>query len=490
MIDLTICEESLKQAIQRVRERKILIPTFRELQEPDRIAGKIKEQLKGVGLGDINPLNLFRINWRNDPVTVGGQFGKVNYLEFPAAITGVDARIIALVGKWFPTGSHKVGATYGCLVPRLVTGQFDPTFQKAVWPSTGNFCRGGAYNATLLACESIAILPEGMSRERFEWLSRLAGEVITTPGGESNVKEIFDKCWELRRTRKEIAIFNQFDEYGNHLWHYLITGHAAEEVLQTELGEKGRYAGFVSQSGSAGTLGAGDYLKERFPGSKVAASEALQCPTMLLNGFGSHRIEGIGDKHIPWIHNVRNTDVVMAVDDENCLNLIRLFNEPEGLRYLNSQGVAESFLSRLAWVGISGIGNLLSAIKFAKYFELTSRDVVITVLTDSMDLYGTRVDELRQTHGPYRQLEAARDYHRYLMGESEVNLLELRHADRKRIHNLKYFTWIEQQRKSLEELNQQWNEFPEFWDRIHLQAAEIDRLIESFNNQTGVMKQL
>jgi cysteine synthase/uncharacterized coiled-coil protein SlyX len=490
MIDLKINEEKLERAIRRAREKKILIPTFKEQIEPQRIAEKVKNKLKHIGLWDVNPLNLFRITWKNEPVPSGGQFGKVNYLEFPPALTGVDARIIALIGKWFPTGSHKVGATYGCLVPQLVTGQFDPTTQKAAWPSTGNFCRGGAYDATLLGCESIAILPEGMSRERFQWLATVAGEVIATPGCESNVKEIFDKCWELRQTRGNVVIFNQFDEYGNHLWHYQVTGRALEEVLSAELGERGRCAGFVSQTGSAGTLAAGDYLKERFPGSKIVASEALQCPTLLLNGYGDHRIEGIGDKHVPWIHNVRNTDLVTAIDDEACVSLVRLFNEAEGQKFLQGRGIPEKFIQNLPLLGISGIGNLLSAIKFAKYYGLSGRDIILTVLTDSMQLYGTRVEEMRQARGAYTQLHAAGDYHRYLMGEGTENLLELGNLDRRRIHNLKYFTWIEQQKKSLEELNAQWNEFPEFWDRIHRQMEEMDLLTEEFNKRTEVLENL
>lgn len=489
MIDLTINEEQLERTAQRAREQKIIIPTFRELKDPQLIPAQIKEKLKGISLWEVNPLNLFRINWKNEPVGSGGRFGKVNCLQIPSALTGVDARIIALVGKWFPTGSHKVGAAFGCLVPRLVTGQFDPTFQKAAWPSTGNFCRGGAYNAALLGCESIAILPEQMSRERFEWLASLAGEVIVTPGGESNVKEIFDKCRELLNTRDNIAIFNQFDEFGNRLWHYHVTGRALGEVLEAEPGSSGRYAGFVSLSGSAGTLGAGDYLKERYPASKIAAGEALQCPTLLLNGYGDHRIEGIGDKHVPWIHNVRNTDLITAIDDESCMSLVRLFNEPEGMRYLSGRGVPEEFIGQLPLLGISSIGNLLSAIKFAKYYELTGRDVVLTVFTDSMELYGTRLEEMRRARGAYTELEAARDYHRYLMGESTANVLELRQTDRKRIHNLKYFTWIEQQGKSLKELDAQWHDFPSYWDRINSQVEEIDRLIQDFNERTGVLGQ-
>ncbi len=490
MIDLTINEEQLERTIQRAREREIIIPTFNQQKNPDKIPKKIREKLRNVELWDINSHNLFRITWKNEPVDSGGGFGDVNCMEIPSEISGVDARIIALVGKWFPTGSHKVGATFGCLVPRLVTGQFDPTFQKAVWPSTGNFCRGGAYNAVLLACESIAILPEEMSRERFDWLSTVAGEVIATPGCESNVKEIFDKCWELRKTREDIVIFNQFDEPGNHLWHYEVTGRAIEEVLHRVMSNNDRYAGFISQTGSAGTLGAGDYLKEVFPQSKIVAGEALQCPTLLLCGYGGHRIEGIGDKHVPWIHNVKNTDMVIAVDDNSCMNLIRLFNEPEGWNYLRKQGVSDDIIAKLPLLGISSIGNLLCAIKFANYYELTKRDVVVTVWTDSMDLYNTRLREMRDTCGTYSERDAAKDYHRYLMAESTAHMLELSYHDKRRIHNLKYFTWIEQQGKELSELDAQWHDFPEYWDRIHRQVIEIDKLIDQFNERTGLLSAL
>jgi cysteine synthase len=486
MLDLTVNEKGRQRAVEQAKKRGIIIPTFAQMKDPNKVPVKIRDELRGIGLWDLHPRNLFRITWKNEPVPHGGGFGRVNYLEMPRALTGVRARIIALVGKWFPTGSHKVGATFGCLVPRLVTGQFDPTFHKAVWPSTGNYCRGGAYNASLLGCESIAILPEGMSRERFEWLSRISGEVIATPGSESNVWEIFQKCKELERTRDNVMIFNQFDEFGNHLWHHAVTGPAMEEVLRGELGPTGRYAGVVLTSGSSGTLGCGDYLKERFPGSKIAVGESLQCPTLLLNGFGSHRIEGIGDKHVPWIHNVRNTDVVIAIDDEAPVSLIRLFNEPAGQEFLLRQGVPPAFVDKLPLLGISSAANLLAAIRFAKYYELTERDVVLTVFTDSMELYQSRLIELRAERGPYSETQAVVDYHRWLLGATTDHMAELSHWDRRRVHNLKYFTWVEQMGKTAEELLAQWYDWPEYWDRIHRQVAEIDELIKEFNRMAGL----
>jgi cysteine synthase len=397
----------------------------------------------------------------------------------------VPARIVVLVGKWFPTGAHKVGAAFGCLVPRLVTGQFDPSTQKAVWPSTGNFCRGGAYDSALLGCTSIAILPEGMSRERFEWLEKIAGETIKTPGTESNVKEIFDKCWELRKSGQDLMIFNQFEEFGNYLWHYEITGHAMEEALKQVMGPKDHYRGMASATGSAGTIASGDYLKQIFPDSKIVASEALQCPTLLENGFGAHRIEGIGDKHVPWIHNSKNTDMVVAIDDQAVVNLSRLFNEPEGRKYLASQGVPEAIISQLDLLGFSGISNVLSAIKFAKYYELGEHDIVLTVLTDSMQLYQSRLQEMHAEFGAYTETDAAADFARYLQGQSTDNLLELRYPDRRRIHNLKYFTWVEQQGKTFAEIQSMWQE-PDYWTNVQKQVPEIDALIEEFNAEVGL----
>ncbi len=489
MIDLSIHEAALERTIQRAREQNIIIPTFAQQRNPELIPDVIKRKLGEVGLWDLNPLNLFRITWRNEPVLEGGGYGDVNYIELPKEITGVDARIVLIVGKWFPTGAHKVGAAYGCLVPRLVTGQFDPTTQKAVWPSTGNYCRGGAYDSRLLGCESIAILPEGMSRERFEWLEGVADEIIPTPGTESNVKEIFDKCWELRRSGQDLVIFNQFDEMGNYLWHYSVTGPAMLEVLEAVMGPEDAYRGMASATGSGGTIAAGDYLKERFPYSKICASEALQCPTLLNNGFGAHRIEGIGDKHVPWVHNVKNTDMVVAIDDEATIAIMRLFNEECGREFLAEQGVSPALIEQLPLLGISGIGNVLSAIKMAKYYEMGPNDVLMTIATDSMEMYGSRVEESREEAGPLSMLDAAGIYQRYLLGERTDNLLELTYTERKRIHNLKYYTWIEQQGKTSEELDAQWYD-PTYWTNLHGLDEEIDVLIEAFNERVGLLAEM
>jgi cysteine synthase len=369
-----------------------------------------------------------------------------------------------------------------------VTGQFDSTAQKAVWPSTGNYCRGGAFNSKLLAVESVAILPEGMSRERFEWLSKIAGEVIATPGTESNVKEIFDKTHELKETRKDVLIFNQFEEMGNYLWHYNVTGSAIAEAFESIKSRDGNFAGVCFTSGSAGTLASGDYLKQRYPQSRIAVGEALQCPTILNNGFGAHRLEGIGDKHIPWVHNVKNTDMAIAIDDNDSMALLRLFNEDAGKEFLIKEaGLKPEEVNVLAYMGISGISNMLSAIKFAKYYELTGKDVVATVLTDSVEMYRSRIAELREEEGEYRSIDAAADFAASLQGEGTGNMLELTYTERKRVHNLKYYTWVEQQGRTAEELNDQWYNQDETFLAVQKQAAEIDALIDEFNKRTGLL---
>ncbi len=486
MIPLSVNEQILEKTAAWMQKRGVRLPTFAEMRNPDTLPADIQTRLPAVDLWAVDPLNLFRITWKNQPVETGGGFGPVNAWEIPPALTGVSARITGLVGKWFPTGSHKVGATYGCLVPALVTGGFAPAETRAAWPSTGNFCRGGAFNAALMGCHSIAVLPEEMSRERFQWLREIAGEVITTPGGESNVKEIYDQCKALRSGRDDIAVFNQFDDFGNYLWHFAVTGPAVEEAFHGRYDESVRPAGFAAASGSAGTLAAGDYLKTRFPGIWIAAAEALQCPTLLYNGYGAHRIEGIGDKHIPWIHNVRNTDIITAVDDNDPVGLVRLFNEPAGKDYLAGIGVPDEDLGRLSLLGISSVANLLAAVKLAKYFELTRRDVIFTVFTDSMDLYQSRLAEWRETMGEYTRSMAAVDYNRRLLGQGVDHVKELTLPQKKRIHNLKYFTWVEQQGKPAESLTAQWRDFPDYWTAVQNQLPEIDARIESFNRKTGL----
>lgn len=476
-------KDYLQKTIKRCKEKKIILPTFEQLKKPETIPDSIKTKLKSVGLQETNPLNLFRINWRNDPLN--GGIGEINFLEIPSEITGVKARIIGLVGRYFPTGAHKVGATYGCLVSYLVTGRFNPEYHKAVWPSTGNYCRGGAFNSVLLNVHAVAILPEEMSRERFDWLKEMGAEIYATHGCESNVKEIYDKCHELEAQSDEYLIFNQFDQFGNSIWHYDVTGYTIEKLFNQIKNDKSRLSGYVSATGSAGTIGAGDYLRTISPNIKVVASEALQCPTLFMNGFGGHRIEGIGDKHVPWIHNVKNTDCVAAIDDEHTLRLLRLFNEPEGKKWLVKHGVEKSKVEKLNELGISSICNVLSAIKLAKYYEMNENDIIFTIFTDSVDLYNSRLKEMNEAWGKYSETKAEIDWTSVIKHQGIDYFKELNYYDKKAIHNLKYFTWVEQQGKDVEELNAQWYD-EEYWHKRFSVVPSWDKLIKDFNKQVGV----
>ena len=480
MIDLRIDEKARKKNIERCKQKGIVLPTYEQMRDPSKIPQQYKDELKNIGLWDTHSRNLFRVTWKNEPKEKGGQFGDVNYFELPREITGTKARIAGIVGKWFPTGAHKVGAAYSCLVPELITGRFDPTTKKAVWPSTGNYCRGGAYISKLLSCPSVAILPAEMSKERFTWLKTMADEVIATPGCESNVWEIFEKCIEIEKTRPDAVIFNQFDQLPNHLWHYSVTGPAMDDVFKMMAKPGDHLALTMYSSGSAGTLGSGTYLKEHHPGTRVGVGEALQCPTILENGFGGHRIEGIGDKHIPWIHNLRDTDVAVGIDDEITIRLLRLFNEPAGKKVLAEAGVSAEVLAKLDLMGISGIGNLVATIKAAKYYELGADDIALTVFTDSLALYGSRLLELAAERGPYDQRQADRDLD-MLRNLSVDYVMDMSHVDRRRVHQLKYYTWIEQLGKSLDELNAQWEDYREYWGNLHAQAPLIDTMIKEFN---------
>ncbi|HOW92634.1 MAG TPA: pyridoxal-5-phosphate-dependent protein subunit beta, partial [Anaerolineaceae bacterium] len=264
------------------------------------------------------------------------------------------------------------------------------------------------------------------------------------------------------------------------------TGHAMEEILTKELRPGDEFRGIALTTGSAGTIGCGDYLKQKYPTMKIAASEALQCPTLLQNGFGSHRIEGIGDKHVPWIHNVKNTDLITAIDDNDVVKIVRLFNEPEGKAYLAKQGVPEEVIANLGLMGFSGIANMLSAVKMAKYYKMTDKDVLLVVLTDSMELYNTRIDEYKNDFGPFTTTDAAEAYAASLMGESTDNMLELSEFERKRVHNLKYYTWVEQQGKTYEEILAQWDD-PDYWTGFQGQLGEMDALIDEFNDRVGLL---
>jgi cysteine synthase len=478
------------RTVDRFREARILLPTFAQLATPASIPAGIRQSLAGVKPDEADPLNLFRVHWYNDGERTG-QAAVPVHAVLPSELTGVEARIVVAIGDLYPlTRTHKVLAAYGCLAPRIVTGQFDPTRDRAVWPSTGNYCRGGVAISRLMGCRGVAVLPEGMSRERFAWLEDWVTDpedIIRTPGTESNVKEIYDKCAELSADPANV-VFNQFAEFGNHLVHYLCTGRALSAVFdsmaQSEAGL--RLRGFVSASGSAGALGAGDYLKERY-GAKVVAVEALECPTMLANGFGEHNIQGIGDKHIPLIHNVMNTDMVIGISDRATDQLSVLFAAGEGIEYLRGRRrVPEPVLAALPAFGLSSICNILAAVKTAKYLRLGPNDVVITLATDGASMYGSERERILARDFPdgFRLIDAAEAFGRWMLAVGTDHLLETTLADRDRIFNLGYFTWVEQQGVPLPDFESRRDQ--QFWTGLRDLLPAWDAMIGEFNQRTGL----
>lgn len=483
-------EEVLRRSIERFRQLRILLPTFEELTEPGKVAPEVTAALRDVGPDDAHPLNLFRVHWRND-ATRRSVVGVPGHVVLTPELTGVAAPIVVMLGDRFPMiRAHKVLATYGCLAPRVITGRFDPTSDRAVWPSTGNYCRGGIAVSRLMGSRGVAVLPAGMSQERFEWLEswvQSKEDIVTTPGTESNVKEIYDRCAVLAGDPDNV-IFNQFSEFGNHLAHYQVTGAAVGALFEHVLAQRpgSRLAAFVSATGSAGTLGAGDYLAERY-GSKVVAVEAVECPTMLYNGFGEHNIQGIGDKHIPFIHNVYNTDIVVGVSDKATDSLAVTFSSKEGVDYLAEvHGVADEILSAFEHFGLSSVCNVVAAVKTAKLLDLGPADVIVTVATDGAALYRSELRriEARDYPGGFGRADAAEALGRHLLGAGTDDTLETRRVDRARIFNLGYYTWVEQQGVSVEHFEARRSQ--SFWRSIRQVLPVWDDLIREFNARSGV----
>jgi len=480
-------------AVVRFREKNIVLPTFAQLRDPSAIPSSIVDQLATVEKDAADARNLFRVHWYNEHADAPGDnfpgFVDVpTHIELPSEMTGVDARIVLAFGNRFPMiRAHKVLAAYSCLAARLVTGRFDPTQNRAIWPSTGNYARGGIAISKIMDVRGVAILPEGMSRERFEWLERWTinpdEDVIKTFGTESNVKEIYDACNELALDPVNV-ILNQFSEFSNHVGHYAVTGPSLEKVFEDVTASTGgNLAAYVSASGSAGTLGAGDYLKDQH-GTKIVAVEALECPTLLYNGFGEHNIQGIGDKHVPLIHNVTNTDMIVGVSDDSTNRLDIMFNTPAGKRVMAERGLDPTLTDMLIDFGYSSICNTLAAITTAKAMGLGSDDVVMSVATDGSDLYNSDRERIMSTHyaGGFEESDANEVYENHLVGLPTEHL-EMGEIERNRVFNLGYFTWVEQQGIDIADFEVRRSQ--DWWAGLRPLADKWDGMIEDFNAATG-----
>ena len=488
LADRVVDPDALANSVARFRDRNITLPTFAQLADPSTFDHAAK-----VGDADPqgpDPRNLWRVHWYND--LRGDRVEVPDHVVLPSSLTGVESPIVVVFGDRFPMiTAHKVLAAYACLAPRVVTGQFDPTRHRAIWPSTGNYARGGIAISRIMASRGVAILPEGMSQERFDWLNRWCenprADVIKTHGTESNVKEIYDACNELAKDPGNF-ILNQFAEFGNHLGHYSVTGRALGHVFESVRKASGRdlnLAAFTSATGSAGTIAAGDRLKDEY-GTKIVAVEALECPTLLENGFGEHNIQGIGDKHIPLIHNVMNTDVVCAISDRATDELDVLFNTLEGQAYLaQAKAVPTEMIGALAHFGFSSTCNVLAAIKTAKLLDLSADDAIITVATDGGAMYPSERAKMitNRYRGEYSHTDAAEAFGRHLGHTSTDHMIDCSEADRRRIFNLGYYTWVEQQGTPFELFEQR--RAQAFWRGLRSYVGVWDDMITEFNHRVA-----
>ncbi len=448
-------------------------PTFAEMLSPATIDPEVRKRALAAKEADpLDPVNLYNITWRNAQ-------NQIHHFVVPSELTGVEAPVAVIYSREFPTGSHKVGAAYSVLAELIVTGEVRPELHTLVWPSTGNYGVGGAWVGGRMGCRSIVVLPEGMSQERFELIESYGARVIRTPGSESNVKEIYDKTWELRQDPR-VRVLNQFEVMGNYRFHYHVTGNTvaalARDLHARGVGN-GRVAAFVSAMGSAGTIAAGDRLKQLWPEHRIVGLEPIQCPTLFNNGYGAHEIQGIGDKHVTWIHNVNNMDALMCVDDAACLKGLQLLTEETGWRVMETRfGVPPDAVRTLASIfGISGICNLLGAIKAAKYFGFGKNDLIVTVCTDDISRYRSVMSRLTEKEGPMDEAEATARMTHIFHGAGLDWIQEGTVHNRNRWHNLKYYTWVEQQGKTVEMLEAQRD--PEWWLAEQAKVSEIDERI-------------
>jgi len=455
------------------KESKLITgPTFEEMLHPQKIDPVVRQRALQMSTKDpLDPINLYNITWRSPE-------GEMYYYVVPKELTNVKAPIVVLYSKDFPTGSHKVGATYSVLIEKELFGEVDPAIHTLISPSTGNYGIGGAFVGCRMNFDSIVILPEEMSQERFDIIRRYGARVIATPGCESNVKEIYDKSKELKAADPErVRILNQFEVFGNYRFHYYVTGNSivemAAELQQQGIGN-GKVAAYVSAMGSGGTIAAGDRLKQVWPDHKIVGLEPIQCPTLFSNGYGGHDIQGIGDKHATWIHNVNNMDTLMCIDDIESKKGLQLLTEVPGWRVLTDDyGISEDTVRLMAATfGISGVCNVLGAIKTAEFYGMGKDDVIVTILTDGIDRYRSVMAQMTATYGKMDETEAKVRLVSIFHKQKLDWIMEGTRAARERWHNLKYYTWVEQQGKTVGELNAQ--RTPEFWLAEQERVAEVD----------------
>jgi len=362
-------------------------PTYDEMLHPEKLDPSIKKRALEAKANELDPMNLFNIHWKND-------LGEVNKIVLPKAITNVDANIVVMLGKNFPSGSHKVGPAYSTLIEGCVDQTILPGQHTILGPSTGNFGIGVAYICNLMKYDAIVIMPDNMSKERYERIQRYGAKLDLTPGTESDVILTLERTFELKKNPNYRSLA-QFELLPNYRFHRHVTGLSAIEAVKGV--GNGRIACFTSAPGSAGTLAAGDQIKKVFPEAKVVALEPYECSTLMNGGRGQHRIEGIGDKMCTLIHNVLNTDFVCLIKDDDAVRGLKVLHDGEAV--LKEIGISkEQYLEMRDLFGVSGVCNIIGAIKMAKYLKLGPDENVLTIATDGFDRYPSVLKDLERRY--------------------------------------------------------------------------------------------
>jgi cysteine synthase len=431
-------------------------PTYAEMLHPE---------LLRIGADELDPVNLFNITWR-------GPDRQICHIVLPRELTGVQANIIVLVGRNFPSGSHKVGPAYTTLMEGELACEISPEVHTVIAPSTGNFGIGAAYVAHLKGYPATVIMPEGMSKERYARIRQYGGELDLTPGSESDVILVLERTEHYKKDPKN-KVLAQFELLPNYRFHRYVTGRSALEAAGSY--GNGRVAAFVSAPGSAGTLAAGDEIKAKFPESVICALEPMECSTLFDNGRGTHRIEGIGDKMVTLIHNVLTTDFVSLIHDDDCVIGLELLERRLPL-VESLLGVPAGRLSSLEGLfGISGICNVLGAIRLAHHLNLGPEDNVVTIATDGFDRYPSVLADLAERRGPMDTAKLSGWFESVFRGGSEVDILDVRPlAEKERLFAYKEEVWsaFGYSHAYLEQMKSQ-----SFWEGQFAQIEGIDQAL-------------
>ncbi|HEY3836206.1 MAG TPA: pyridoxal-phosphate dependent enzyme [Bryobacteraceae bacterium] len=407
-------------------------PTYQEMFDPRTLPERLQQDAAAARADELERANLFNITWRSPE-------GGIRYEVLPKELTGVKANILVMTGRYFPSGSHKVGPAYSTLMEGELAGEIEPGVNTVIGPSTGNFGIGTAYVAKLKDYRAVVIMPEQMSAERYQRIRQYGGELDLTPGSESDVILVLERTEHYKKDARN-KVLAQFELLPNYRFHRFVTGRSALEVAQAH--GNGRVAAFVSAPGSAGTLAAGDEIKSRFPEAVVCALEPKECSTLFNNGRGTHRIEGIGDKMVTLIHNVLTTDYVMLIHDDDCVMGLELL-ECRQREVEKIAGVADGGLRRLSgMLGISGICNILGAIRLARQLGLGPDDNVVTIATDGFDRYPSVLANLTERVGQLTTEKAGGRFEQIFRGGSANEVLDVRSRDQKeRLFGYKEEVW-------------------------------------------------